>query len=145
LRQSHTFVFTAAVAAAVAAVACQTSPRPAALPEVTELQSAESCAVVLARAEGSGNRLADREPTAVRAPLPRYAVPEANDFVVAFLVDTAGRVDSATVRVSPNAGAHYQSAVRELAPAWRYRPAVYRGCHVPYLRVDTIGIRVGSG
>jgi TonB family protein len=66
-----------------------------------------------------------------------------SDFVLAYTVDSAGRVDSATVAASANTVPDFPTAVRRAAPAWRFRPATLQGCAVPYTVVDTVRIRIG--
>lgn len=61
-------------------------------------------------------------------------------FLMQFEVDTLGTVDTATVRVDPRIAPPFPAALRRAALGWRYRPAVLRGCPVPFVVVDTMRI-----
>jgi len=141
------------VAAGALAVACRAGP-PAAAPAAAAAEepapiAPESCAAVRERARVREWRAADRRPVAVRQSWPADVGPRGprgesvSGYVLAYTVDTAGRVDSATVLVSTNVGPRYQAALRRLAPAWRFRPARWGGCAVPYTVVDTGRIVIG--
>jgi len=71
-------------------------------------------------------------------PRPRYpAVLErarmSGEVIVQFVVDTSGRVDLSTVRMLETSNDLFAAAVRQVLPAWRFRPATAGGRTVKQL------------
>lgn len=147
----RTLSLTRALAAAASclalALACRSAdPAPAVATLPDPPPPPEGCGPVLERAAAAGYRVADHRPLWFEGrPSPGEMKGRAgvSDFVIAYTVDSVGRVDSATVAASANTASDFPKALRRAAVGWHFRPAKLQGCAVPYTVVDTVRIRIG--
>ena len=105
--------------------------------------SPDSCARVRLSSERQANRVADRHPKRIKYSLPSEPPTDAatghilRQFMLSFVVDTAGLVDPATVHGTPSIGGRFMTGVRRAARGWRYEPAFWMGCRVNFAETDT--------
>ena len=67
-----------------------------------------------------------------RTPEPEFPVERTRgqQVLVAFTVDSLGRVDTSTIEVISATDDEYARAVRDVLPRWRFAPSTVRGCRV---------------
>jgi TonB family protein len=63
-------------------------------------------------------------------------------FIVFFVVDTAGRVDKATIQVPPSVQEQFSSAVTRVMVKWHFLPAQRNGRHVRQLVEQPFSFRI---
>ena len=66
-------------------------------------------------------------------------------FTTFFVVDTAGRIDTATIRIPPSVDARFSKAVRDVLVRWRFVPAEIQGRRVRQLIEQTFKFRISPG
>lgn len=129
------------VAMAVAACARGGTSTPSAA--FLDQASPDSCARVRSISERQAYRVADRHPKRINYSLPSEPPTDAatgyvlRQFMLSFVVDTAGLVDPASVHGAPGIGGRFMTDVRRMARGWRYEPALWNGCRVNFAKTDT--------
>ena len=66
-------------------------------------------------------------------------------FTTFFVVDTAGRVDTTTIKIPPSVDARFSQSVRDVLQRWRFLPAETRGHRVRQLVEQTFEFRIVPG
>ena len=94
-------------------------------------QKSSDCVARMAAAS-SGGRTTSIESVKVPAgnPMPPFAAGEPGKYVVAVLVDTAGRADSTTIQIPAGLDSYSANSIRRVLPAWHFVPAQVGSCPV---------------
>jgi TonB family protein len=66
-------------------------------------------------------------------------------FTTFFVVDSAGRVDTSTIKIPPSVDARFSQSVRDVLRRWRFLPAETRGRRVRQLVEQTFEFRIVPG